>query len=87
MNASIPASATVSSTIGTSSVSSVLSTAQLFGKMIFRVEDMEIGYVHVDDTVHEVDLKDIPDIVIPEDIENNLPGIDREGTFNIRKML
>ena len=70
-----------------SSVSSVLSTAQLFGKMIFRVEDMQIGYVHVDDTVNEVDLKDIPDIVIPEGIEKNLPGIDREGTFNIRKML
>ena len=69
-----------------SSTSSVMCTARMFGKLTFRVEDWEIGYVHVDDEVHEVTPAEIPDIVIPEGIENTLPEIDREAAFSIKAL-
>lgn len=66
-----------------SSTSSVMCTARMFGKLTFRVTDWEIGYVHVDDEVHEVSPAEIPEIVIPEGIENTLPEIDPEAAFRI----
>lgn len=70
-----------------SSVSSVLCTARIFGKLTFRVAEWEIAYVHVDDEVHEVTPAGIPDIVIPEGIENIPPAIEREAAFSIGKIL
>jgi hypothetical protein len=49
-----------------SSTSSVMSTARLFGKLVYRVENYLYPYVHVDDNIHEVKISEIPDIVIPE---------------------
>jgi hypothetical protein len=71
-----------------SSTSSVLSTARLFGKMVFRVQDWEpeYSYVHVDDEVHEVTPEDIPNILIPEGLENTVPEIDPEGIFDINRI-
>ena len=70
-----------------SSTSSVLCTARMFGKLTFRVEDWEIRYVHVDDEVHEVTPAEIPEIVIPEGIENAVPEIGRDAAFSIGKIL
>lgn len=71
-----------------SSTSSVLSTARLFGKMVFRVQDWEpeYSYVHVDDEFHEVTPEDIPNILIPEGLENTVPEIDPEGIFDINRI-
>jgi len=69
-----------------SSSSSVMSTARLFGKLVFRVKDFFYPYVHVDDDIHEVNVEDLPNIVIPAGIENTLPEIDYDGIFNIRKL-
>ena len=76
-----------SSAVIMSSVSSVLCTARMFGKLTYRVAEWELTYVHVDDDIHEVNVADIPDIIIPEGIENMLPVIDREAAFNIKAVL
>ena len=70
-----------------SSVSSVLCTARMFGKLTFRVSEWELTYVHVDDEIHEVTPAEIPDIILPEGIEKTLPGIDPEAAFSIKAVL
>ncbi len=69
-----------------SSVSSVLCTARMFGKLTFRVSEWEMTYIHVDDEIHEVAPEDIPNIVIPEGIENLPPKIDPEAAFSIKRI-
>ena len=69
-----------------SSVSSVLCTARMFGKLTFRVSEWELTYIHVDDEIHEVAPEDIPNIVIPEGIENLPPKIDPEAAFSIKRI-
>ncbi len=68
------------------STSSVLATARLLGKIIYRVEDMNIRFIHVDDRVHEVSPAEIPDLVIPETTEEQ-GRIDPEGFFSIDRVL
>ena len=75
-----------SSSVIMSATSSVLSTARLFGKMTFRVEDLSFRNPLMDKEVHDVSVEKIPEIVIPEGIENTPQEIDREGTFNIRNI-
>ena len=58
----------------------------LFGKMTFRVEDLSFRNPLMDKEVHDVSVEKIPEIVIPEGIENTPQEIDREGTFNIRNL-
>ena len=70
-----------------SSASSVLATARLMGKIIYRVEDMEIPFFHVDDRVHEVTPDGIADLVIPEDSGNMPDRIDPAGFFDIERVL
>lgn len=70
-----------------SSVSSVLSTARMFGKLTFRVSDWEYDYVHVDDEIHEVTPAEIGKIVIPEGTGIPAPEIDREAAFSIKALL
>lgn len=70
-----------------SSTSSVMSTARLFGKPVYRVEDFHYPYVHVDDEIHEVRPEDIPNIVIPEGIENTVPEIDFEAIFDVNRII
>ena len=69
-----------------SSTSSVMSTARLFGKLVYRVENYLYPYVHVDDNIHEVKISEIPDIVIPEGIEETLPEIDFDGIFDVNRI-
>jgi len=69
-----------------SSTSSVMSTARLFGKLVYRVENYLYPYVHVDDNIHEVKISEIPDIVIPEGIENTVPEIDLDGIFDVNRI-
>ena len=40
----------------------------------------------MDTEVHDVSVAGIPELVIPEGIENAPQEIDREGTFNIRNL-
>lgn len=75
-----------SSSVIMSATSSVLSTARLFGKLTYRVEDLSFRNKLMDTEVHDVRVADIPDIVIPEGIEDTPQEIDREGTFNIRNL-
>ena len=75
-----------SSSVIMSATSSVLSTARLFGKLTYRVEDLSFRNRLMDTEVHDVSVAEIPDIVIPEGIENTPQEIDREGTFNIRNL-
>ena len=70
-----------------SSTSSVMATARLMGKLVFRVEDMQYAYVHVDNEIHEVKLDEIPDIVIPEGIEDTVPEIDPDGIFDVARVI
>ena len=70
-----------------SSTSSVMSTARLFGKPVYRVEDFHYPYVHVDDEVHEVKPEEIPDIIIPEGLENTVPEIDLDGIFDVSRIM
>ncbi len=70
-----------------SSTSSVLATARLMGKTIYRVADVSIPYVHIDDRVHEVTPETIRDIVIPEGAENRPEVIDRDSFFNIDRIV
>ena len=67
-----------------SSATSALATARLLGKPIYRVEDWEVTWIHVDDSVHEVRLKDLPDLVISESESQSLSP---EGFFDIKKLL
>ena len=76
-----------SSSVIMSATSSVLSTARLFGKLTYRVEDLSFRNSLMDKEVHDVSVAGIPDIVIPEGIENTAQEIDREGTFNIHNIL
>ena len=76
-----------SSSVIMSATSSVLSTARLFGKLTYRVEDLSFRNSLMDKEVHDVSVEGIPDIVIPEGIENTAQEIDREGTFNIHNIL
>ena len=69
-----------------SSASSVLATARLMGKMIYRVEDMDIPYIHVDDRVHEVSPEGIRDLAIPETGDTQ-DQIDPAGFFDIERVL
>ena len=70
-----------------SSTSSVLATARLMGKIVYRVEDPDIRYIHVDDRIHEVKVSEIPNIVIPEN-KDGFPGqVDPEGFFEIDRVL
>lgn len=66
-----------------SSASSVLATARLMGKIIYRAEDMDIPYIHVDDRVHEVSPDGIKDLVIPD----GTGSIDADGFFDIGRVL
>ena len=66
-----------------SSASSVLATARLMGKIIYRVEDMDIPFIHVDDRVHEVLSGGIADLEIPEETGR----IDADGFFDIERVL
>ena len=75
-----------SSSVIMSATSSVLSTARLFGKLTYRVEDLSFRNRLMDTEVHDVSVAEIPGIVIPEGIENTPQEIDREGTFNIRNL-
>ena len=75
-----------SSSVIMSATSSVLSTARLFGKLTYRVEDLSFRNKLMDTEVHDVRVADIPGIVIPEGIEDTPQEIDREGTFNIRNL-
>ena len=75
-----------SSSVIMSATSSVLSTARLFGKMTFRVEDLSFRNPLMEKEVHDVSVEKIPEIVIPEGIENAPQEIDREGTCNIRNI-
>ena len=68
-----------------SSTSSVLATARLFGKMIFRVEDVSIRYIHVDDSVHEVRIADLPELTIPENAGTG--PIDPAGFFDMDRLI
>ena len=70
-----------------SSTSSVLATARLMGKIIYRVEDIEIRYIHIDDRVHEVTPEEIPDLVIPDGIADTSDQIDPDGFFDIDRVL
>ena len=72
-----------SSTAIMSSASSVLATARLMGKTIYRVEDMDIPYIHVDDRVHEVSPGGIADLEVPEETGR----IDAGGFFDIERVL
>ena len=76
-----------SSSVIMSATSSVLSTARLFGKLTYRVEDLSFRNSLMDKEVQDVSVAGIPDIVIPEGIENTAQEIDREGTFNIHNIL
>ncbi len=76
-----------SSSVIMSATSSVLSTARLFGKLTYRVEDLSFRNSLMDKEVHDVSVAGIPNIVIPEGIENTAQEIDREGTFNIHNIL
>ncbi len=67
-----------------SSATSALATARLLGKPIYRVEDWEIRWIHVDDTVHEVKLSDLPNLVIPEEAPRSVTP---EGFFDINRLL
>ena len=69
-----------------SSTSSVMATARLFGRLVFRVEDIQWPYVHVDDNIHEVKVEEIADIVIPEGIENTVPEIDTDSIFDVERI-
>jgi len=69
-----------------SSTSSVMSTARLFGKPVYRVEDFHYSYVHVDDEVYEVKPEEIADIVIPEGLENTVPEIDFDAIFDVNRI-
>lgn len=70
-----------------SSTSSVLSTARLLGKTVYRVEDPGITYVHVDDGILDIQAEDIAGLVIPEVTGSAADGIDPDGFFNIDKAL
>ena len=70
-----------------SSTSSVLGTARPLGKMIYRVQYMDLRVVHIDDTVHEVTPETIRDIVIPEGEENKPHDIDRESFFSVDRLI
>ena len=49
-----------------SSATSAMATARLLGKPIYRVEDWEVTWIHVDDTVREVKLADLPNLTLPD---------------------
>ena len=90
VSASVPANMMedlCSSAVIMSSTSSVLETARLFGKLIYRVEDPQIRYVHADEAIHEVRVADIPEIVIPEGIEHLPPRILEEDCFDINRII
>ena len=69
-----------------SSTSSVMATARLFGKPVYRVKDFHYPYVHVDDEIHEVTPEEIPEIVIPDGLEDAVPEIDTDGIFDVERI-
>ena len=69
-----------------SSATSALATARLLGKEIYRVEDWEVEYIHVDDSVHEVRLAELKDLQLPERGEN-AGTVDPEGFFAIGRLV
>ena len=70
-----------------SSASSVLATARLMGKTIYRVEDIRVRFIHIDDRVHEVAPEEIPDLVIPDGIPDPSGQIDPDGFFSLDRVL
>ena len=73
------------STAVMSTNSSVLATARLLGKTIFRMEDPRIRYIHVDDSVYEVRIADLPELTLPE--ETGKAEIDPAGFFDIERLI
>ena len=67
-----------------SSATSALATARLLGKPIYRVEDWEVTWIHVDDSVHEVALKDLPDLTLSPLVSGS---IGPENFFDIKRLL
>lgn len=70
-----------------SSATSALATARLLGKMIYRLEDWEVTYIHVDDSVHEIRLAELPDLTLPERGGNAVEAVDPEGFFEISRLV
>ncbi len=76
-----------SSTVIMSSTTSVLSTALLLGKTVYRVEDPGIDYIHVNDRIRDVRVDEIPDIEIPDDPESTRDQINPDGFFDINRII
>lgn len=67
-----------------SSATSAMATARLLGRYICRVEDWEITWIHVDDTVHEVRLADLPNLIL---LEEPPQPINPDCFFDIKRLL
>ena len=72
-----------------SSATSAMATARLLGKPIYRVEDWEITWIHIDDSVHEVALKDLPDLTVSPEGSSPLGSgtVGPENFFDIKRLL
>lgn len=67
-----------------SSATSALATARLLGKPIYRIEDWEVTWIHVDDSVHEVRLADLPNLTLPD---NPPQPLNPECFFDMKRLL
>lgn len=67
-----------------SSATSAMATARLLGKPIYRVEDWEVTWIHVDDTVREVKLADLPNLTLPDTPPNPL---NPDCFFDLKRLL
>lgn len=68
-----------------SATSSVMATAKLLGRIVYRIEDPSVTYVHVDPAIHDVKIADVANIRLPEDL---IPQVaPPEAFFTAEKLL
>lgn len=66
-----------------STTSTVMATARVFDRIVYRIEDPAVSYIKVDPKIIEVKVDDIANIVLPSDRVGNL---DREDFFMAERL-
>lgn len=68
-----------------SSTSTVLATAKMLGRIVYRVEDPAVTYVQIDPAIHDVKIAEIENIRLPEDFVPQVAPPD--AFFMVEKLL